>query len=260
MAKIARNAARLYLLFAFTGRGKRCCICGRRSAHFAGFGTPVRPSARCPRCNSLERHRFLWEYLCSAHGLPSLPAGARLLHFAPEPFMSRLLVDVPGISYTTVDLDPGSAQVAADITALPFEDGVFDVFVCSHVLEHVPDDRKAMRELFRTMAHDGWGLVMVPLRDGGTVEDSTVVDPTERAQLFGQADHVRWYGDDLVQRLDEAGFDVEVIYPANILPEEGLAERGIPPDERMFRVRRRAAPATARGGYSGGASGEEPTR
>lgn len=247
LAKLARNAARLYFLFGYTGRGKLCSVCGRRSAHFARFGVPPRPSARCPRCNSLERHRFLWEYLRSLRGLPSLPDGARLLHFAPEPFVSRLLAGVRGISYTTVDLDPGSAQVAADVTALPFGDEVFDAVVCSHVLEHVPDDRKAMLELCRTIARGGWGLVMVPLREGPTIEDPAVVDPTQRARLFGQADHVRWYGgDDLVERLRGAGFDVEVVVPADILPAEVLSSRGIPAGERMFRVSRRLAPATAR--------------
>jgi SAM-dependent methyltransferase len=113
--------------------------------------------------------------------------------------------------YTSVDVVPGRAMVAADLTALPFEDGSFDLIACSHVLEHVPDDGAALRELRRVLR--GTLLLQTPVNydQSQTFEDPAVIDPETRLSLFSQEDHVRVFGRDLIERLGAAGLDVEVI-------------------------------------------------
>lgn len=125
----------------------------------------------------------------------------RLLHFAPESAIERRVR--PLADYVTADLDPGAAMVAADITALPFEDASFDALLCIHVLEHVTDDRAATAELRRVLAPGGWGVVMVPLdlERAETYEDPSVTSPAARRREFWQEDHLRLYGRDLAERL-----------------------------------------------------------
>lgn len=137
----------------------------------------------------------------------------RVLHFAAEPALSRVLRERAD-EYVTTDIE-GEVDVSADIVDLPFEDGRWDVIVCSHVLEHVPDDDRAIRQLRRVLAPGGTAVVMVPRVSGRpTDEDPTITSPGERARRFGQADHVRLYGDDLEDRLRRGGFGrVEPVLP-----------------------------------------------
>jgi ubiquinone/menaquinone biosynthesis C-methylase UbiE len=114
-----------------------------------------------------------------------------------------------------------------DIAAIPFSDRSFDLIYCSHVLEHVPEDRKAMRECNRVLADDGMAILIVPIMAEKTIEDPTITDPKERLRLFGQEDHVRKYGPDYSERLQEAGFRVEVITPANFLNQEEVVRFGL---------------------------------
>jgi SAM-dependent methyltransferase len=171
---------------------------------------PNRPNARCPHCGARDRQRYLWLYLQCKTNL--LVGRLRVLHFAPERIFEEWLGSQPNLDYVTTDLVRARAMIKADITALPFPDDSFDAILCSHVLEHVLDDRKAMRELYRVLRPGGWAVVLVPIDFGReeTFEDSTIVAPAERELLFGQADHVRVYGSDFSARLEEAGFTVRV--------------------------------------------------
>jgi ubiquinone/menaquinone biosynthesis C-methylase UbiE len=98
-----------------------------------------------------------------------------------------------------------------DITNIPFEDSVFDVILCNHVLEHIPDDLNAMAELYRVLKSGGWGIFQVPLdnRNNSTYEDFSITTPEARQKAFGQKDHVRIYGKDYPDRLRKVGFDVK---------------------------------------------------
>jgi predicted SAM-dependent methyltransferase len=171
---------------------------------------PNRPNARCPHCGARDRQRYLWLYLERKTNLRV--DRLRVLHFAPERIFEQWLGSLPNLDYVSTDLERPRAMVKADITELPFPDESFDVILCSHVLEHVVEDRKAMQELYRVLRADGWALVLVPIdfsrRD--TFEDPAVVAPADRERLFGQADHVRRYGRDFTARLEEAGFTVRV--------------------------------------------------
>lgn len=160
----------------------------------------------------------------------------RLLHFAPENALARRLSALPRVEYVTADLDPGAAMVAADITALPFADSSFDAILCIHVLEHVDDDRAAMRELRRVLAPGGFAIVMVPLDldRAETYEDASVVSPEDRRREFWQSDHVRLYGRDLAERLRAAGFEVDVDEWVRQLPADAPARYGLFPQEDMY--------------------------
>lgn len=126
-----------------------------------------------------------------------------------EPCFERRFRRQIGAGYLTADLLL-PADEKMDITGIQHPDDSFDVVYCSHVLEHVPDDRKAMREFYRVLKPSGWAIFMIPITVDKTVEDPTITDPQERLRLFGQDDHVRRYGPDFVDRLQEAGFSVTV--------------------------------------------------
>ncbi|MCG6962639.1 MAG: methyltransferase domain-containing protein [Acidobacteria bacterium] len=187
----------------------QCPLCCSRLRGFRNFGQPPRPGALCPRCGAVERHRFLWLYL---QRLPQDAASIDLLHFAPEPCLSGRLAALHGDRYHSVDLGSIAAQSRQDITRLALRDAVFDRIICSHVLEHVPDDQAALRELFRVLRPGGMALVQVPVAGDGrrTDEDPELIDPDERLRRFGQHDHVRLYGLDLRERFADTGFRVAV--------------------------------------------------
>lgn len=160
-----------------------------------------------------------------------LRAGLRVLHVAPEGCLREKLTVLPGVKYTAGDkFTPGydypAGTIDLDITSMPFKDDSFDLVLCSHVLEHVPDDRTAMKELYRVLSPGGLALLMVPVDMARAVtdEDPTVIDSKERIARFGQFDHVRQYGRDYPDRLRSAGFTVV---------EDALAERLSP--EQVFR-------------------------
>jgi SAM-dependent methyltransferase len=168
------------------------------------------PNARCPRCNQLERHRAVWLYLRDRTAL--LTEELSVLHVAPErPFRDRLSV-LPNLRYICGDLNPKDAgERRLDVTELPFDNEYFDLVLCNHVLEHVPDDRVAMRELFRVLAYGGRAIMQhsVDYTRAVTFEDDSVTSPPDRKRVFGQHDHVRIYGRDIDDRLEAAGFEVQ---------------------------------------------------
>jgi SAM-dependent methyltransferase len=199
LARRVRNA----LLY----RGDRytCPVCERPFGRFKA-GPRGRPDAYCPACGSAERHRLLWLFLRRELELPH--TRARVLHVAPEPAIGARLRAAPDIDYVSTDLNGSIADVQADLTRLPFEDAAFDVVICNHVLEHIPDDVAAMRELRRVLSERGVALLQHPIDAGRarTLEDWTADTPAAREETFFQHDHVRIYGRDFAERLRTAGF------------------------------------------------------
>ena len=217
---------------AFRGSGTPCPLCGTEVRAFAphGGGAPVlderrvvggmrREADRCPVCHGADRTRMMMTYLDRHAGVGRGPV--RLLHVAPDFGLYLWLKRQPGLDYTGTDLDAGRYRHiqgirTADLTALPFGDATFDVVVCSHVLEHVPDDRAAFVELARVLKPGGHALLLTPYAlDGrGTDEDPSIDDPAERDRRFGQWDHVRIYDrDDFLTRMRAAGFDARLWDP-----------------------------------------------
>jgi len=185
-----------------------------------GYGTP-RENVLSPSTLSLERHRLLWLWLERETSFFSEPA--KVLHFAPEQAFYKRFRNSTHLEYTTTDLNSPLADVKADICNLPFENNSYDIILCNHVLEHIPDDTKAMQELYRVLKPGGMAILQIPqdLTRELTFEDNSITDREERAKIFGQYDHVRIYGKDYFNKLREIGFKVdEVNYTTSLSPED----------------------------------------
>ena len=221
-----RAARDLALGMWYRGSARWCPVCGWSSRKFRSQGFPVRPDVRCARCGSLERHRLVWLYFTAKTDLFDGKA-KRVLHVAPEQCFEGRLRQRLGAGYLTADLLDPHVMERMDITSIQHPDESFDVIYCSHVLEHVPEDRLAMREFRRVLKQTGWAILLVPITAEKTFEDPTVTDPAERLRLFGQEDHVRRYGPDYVDRLREAGFDVVTTTPSEIVPAAETTRLGL---------------------------------
>jgi SAM-dependent methyltransferase len=180
-----------------------------------------RPDALCIHCGSLERHRLVWLFLAEKTSLLG-GQSRKMLHIAPESCFEKRLRKQLKNGYVTADLYNPNVQIAMDITDIPLANESFDVLYCSHVLEHVPDDRKALREFFRILKPSGWLLLVVPVNVDKTIEDASVTDPQKRLELFGQDDHVRKYGPDIIERIREAGFRAQKILAGDFLSAEQI--------------------------------------
>lgn len=181
-----------------------------------GYGNQ-RSNVLSPSTLSLERHRLLWLYLKNETSFFSDPL--KVLHFAPEQAFYKRFRLMKNLDYVTTDLNSPLADVKADICNLPFENNSFDVILCNHVLEHIPDDTKAMQELYRILKKGGMGILQIPqdLNREKTFEDDSITDKKERAKIFGQYDHVRVYGRDYFDKLRDIGFTVEEVdYTTNL--------------------------------------------
>ena len=204
-----------------------CPLCENIVEKFNSFGLIPREDASCPICHSLERHRLLWLYIKNKQNLLSDFTG-KMLHVTPERIFSKLFKEKLKENYLSADLYNTNAMVQMDITNINYSDETFDYIYCSHVLEHVLDDRKAMKEFHRVLKKDGWAILLVPIADQEiTYEDSSIVEPEEREKAFGQKDHVRVYGRDYFDRLKKSGFSVETISPKDFLSDDEIVQMGI---------------------------------
>ena len=236
--------ARPVLAFALKGNTFTDPIDGKSFKMFLpyGYGTQ-RNNVLSPSTLSLERHRLLWLYLneetdffqsqLASDSTGTNPkkiklrdaetnSALKVLHFAPEQAFYKLFRNQKNLDYTTTDLFSPLADVKADICDLPFEDNQYDVILCNHVLEHIPDDTKAMQELYRVLKPGGMAILQIPqdLSRATTFADDTITDQKERAKIFGQYDHVRIYGRDYFNKLRSIGFKViEEDYTNKIAPE-----------------------------------------
>jgi len=185
-----------------------------------------RKNALSPSTLSLERHRLLWLFLKNETSFFDPTNRLKVLHIAPEQCFLPIFKKQKNLDYTTSDIESPIADVKADICNLPFENNEFDVVFCNHVLEHIPNDTKAMEELYRVLKKGGFGIFQIPqdLSRTKTFEDNSITDKNERTKLFGQYDHVRIYGRDYFDKLKAIGFTVEEVnYTKKITPE--LVER-----------------------------------
>lgn len=213
--------ARPVLAFALKGNTFTDPIDGKSFRSFLPYGYgKQRNNVLSPSTLSLERHRLLWLYLQSETDFFTAPH--KVLHFAPEQAFYKRFRQMKNLDYTTTDLFSPLADVKADICNLPFPDNSYDVILCNHVLEHIPDDAKAMQELYRVLKPGGMGIFQIPqdLSREKTFEDNTITDPKKRAEIFGQYDHVRVYGRDYFDKLRHIGFTViEEDYTKKLAPE-----------------------------------------
>lgn len=206
-ARTVRVRAKIDEIVGLRGSQVECPCCGGRFRAFSHYNK--RPRAACPGCGARERHRALWLYLRDELGIERKTEQS-LLHFAPEPEIAGRLERVSGLDYTTADLQADRAQESIDITAIPRPDESFDVVLVSHVLEHVPDDGRALSELHRVLKPGGRAVLQHPIDFGleRTYEDWSVEHEADRRRHFGQRDHVRIYGVDFLERVRAPGFEV----------------------------------------------------
>lgn len=205
-------AVKPFFLLSLRGNKYTDPIDGRSFSKFLPYGyEQQRENVLSPSTLSLERHRLLWLYLKDHTSF--FTARNKVLHFAPEQAFYKRFKNLSNLDYTTTDLNSPLADVKADICALPFEDNSFDFVLCNHVLEHIPDDTKAMEELYRILRPGGTAILQIPqdLTREKTFEDDSITDPKERAGIFGQYDHVRVYGRDYFDKLRSIGFKVEEV-------------------------------------------------
>lgn len=193
----------------------------------------VRKNALAPNSGSLERHRVIWLFLKNETSF--FTAQLNFLHIAPESCFLKPFKQLKNLTYVTGDLESPWADVKLDVRQMPLSDNSFDVTMCNHVFEHIDDDKKAMSEFLRILKPGGWGIFMVPIKwDRKTIEDLSITDPAEREKLFGQRDHVRYYGYDYPDRLREVGFEVTVIDYAQKLGDDLVKKFSLLPDEKII--------------------------
>ncbi|MDI5893609.1 class I SAM-dependent methyltransferase [Flavobacterium algoritolerans] len=236
--------ARPIIAFSLRGTNFTDPIDGKSFKSMLPYGYETqRNNVLSPSTLSLERHRLLWLYLNEETDFfkselvsdssftntkriklrdAETNSALKVLHFAPEQAFYKLFRNQKNLDYTTTDLFSPLADVKADICNLPFEDNQYDVILCNHVLEHIPDDTKAMQELYRVLKPGGMAILQIPqdLSRATTFADDSITDQKERAKIFGQYDHVRIYGRDYFDKLRSIGFRViEEDYTNKIAPE-----------------------------------------
>jgi O-antigen biosynthesis protein len=255
--KEARKALlRRLALPKFLGREFHCPVCGTGLNAFKpiwnSFQRQMRESPypfrsletfnwqaySCPACDASDRERLYALYLDRVLAQRG-ERRARVVEFAPSPGLRRKLRRNPALDYRGADLVRQTVDDQVDTTDMRgYGDGSIDVLLCSHILEHVPDDRKAMREMHRVLKPDGFGIVMVPLLNGveETEEDPALTRREARIARYGNGDHVRQYGSrDFHARLEQAGFRVALLgedyFGADVFRAAGIA-----PDSRLWVV------------------------
>jgi SAM-dependent methyltransferase len=230
-----------YLIFKHRGTNFECPICRYkgRDLYKVGIDIPILKekmvvgggcrNAGCFKCNSYDRERLLYIYLFHELDIKGKAHDLSILHIAPEHHLTTKLGGMKfkkyqcGDKYTTGYSYPEHVM-DMDVTDIPFEDGAFDLVICNHVLEHIPDDQRAMREIFRVLKNGGQALLQVPfsMNSTETIEDFSITSPEEREQAFGQFDHVRIYGRNYFDRLRKVGFNVSTLNISMKYPKAGL--------------------------------------
>lgn len=203
--------ARKPLALIYKGKNNECPVCKKQFRKFLpyGYGHTNRDNRLCPNCLSLERHRLLWLYLKEKTTFFS--EKLTVLHIAPEqPFLKKFK-KMSNLIYTTADLYSPIVDVKTDIRNMIFEDNKFDFVICNHVLEHIDEEQKAMKEILRVLKPGGKAILQVPIDYSlnTTFEDPKITSAKDREKYYGQYDHVRQYGKDYPQRLRQAGFELK---------------------------------------------------
>lgn len=252
MLNISNKVSRLLLWIKFRNPFQEC-KCPICHAHFneylqtgttakvwnqyVGIGAGLR-KAVCPACHSADRERLVFLFFRDHYFAENKDKHIKLLHIAPESNLSKYLMKHPNVEYTAGDkrcegyLYPDYVRDIDIMDLHDIADNTYDVVICNHVLEHVPDDIVAMKELRRIIKPDGIAILQVPyaLKLEKTFEDKTIVTPDGRFEAYGQSDHVRLYGMDYKDRLERAGFRVKISEISKDYP----AKYGLNCNENLF--------------------------
>jgi len=220
--------------FYYIGDKFTCPICSGHFRRLLPFGAKKRQNAECPKCGSLERHRLLWLYLRDRTNF--FTDHLKILDIAPLYYLQKKFKKLGNLDYISADISSPIAMIKMDITDINLPNNQFDCIICYHVLEHISDDTKAMKELYRILKPGGWAILQVPVdpNRGKTYEVSKIVSSWERERVFGQKDHVRVYGRDYKNRLEEAGFVVKVDNYVQQLEDSVIRQYALMRNEEIY--------------------------
>lgn len=244
---IVRPLYRFCLAFNNKGKNVKCNICGKEFSKFRPvYGLHADGSkfiieghvGSCWLCNSYPRMRQMWYWLYNDFKINE-KKDIRILHVAPEESVSKILKSYSGVEYICIDKHCAGYRYPSyvkdgDILCTNFPDNFFDIVICNHVLEHIKDDKTAIREIYRILKKEGLAILMVPidydLNKTDEEDEKEFLSPSEREQRFGQYDHVRQYGIDYFKRLQETGFEVKRI----IYDDQKVESYGFQPGEELI--------------------------
>ncbi len=221
------------------GSGVHCPCCGHQYKTFSAYGIQSRENARCWHCNSLERHRLLHLYLEEETDLFQSQANKSLLHFGPSEVMYDRFSQLSSIAYTAVDLNPADYPMQLqkmDMTDIGGPAKTYDYILAIHIMEHIKDDIAAMRELYRVLKPGAKAIIMIPidLDTEKTIESDVSLSGDENELLYGQTDHVRLYGQDFSDRLEQLGFRVEACRYAETLSDQEMETYAVFKEDVIF--------------------------
>lgn len=218
---------------------KQCPICKSKIRLYTPFGDPLRSNAKCPVCQSLERHRALYISLEREYGALEGLKGLSILHFAPEKVYFDLFSANKNIDYYPVDFDPGFPGIrdVVDITQIPYENDQFDLIICSHVIEHITEEQQALKELKRVLKSEGLAYINAPIYNEleFTLEKEEYNTPELRYKFYGQHDHVRKYGRDYTSRIKQSGFNVDEVKLSLEFNEKQMMFHGLAESEILYK-------------------------
>lgn len=262
--RFVRNFIRF---FQFAGFKYYCPFCNRHAriftpiTYYPGQKTidkykiiamGINPHYRCPRCNSSDKERLVWKYLTTHADILSPDRQLSVLHIAPEKNTQKKLRGRANIKHVAGDMFMGAPKYTTehyggaaylDVTDMfRFGNNTFDLIICNHVLEHVPDDLKGMREIYRVLKKGGFAILQVPVSRiiEDSIEETTTITEEERTEKFGQSDHVRIYAEkDYFSRLASVGFSVEVIPCKSMFFKKEAKLWGVNPRESIYVARKK---------------------
>jgi SAM-dependent methyltransferase len=208
------------------GNQVECCYCNWTGLKFLPAGDRQAGNRLCPGCGSLERYRALYLYLKEHSNISFAPT--TVLDVATKPCFRTFCQSLPNVRYVSSDL-----MIFSDLTQMGMASESFDIITCMHVMEHIPNDLGAFGEIARLLKPNGFAIVVVPLKSEKTLEDPDArTEDYER--LYGQYDHVRYYGMDIVERMETVGLNVEVIDVFKTHSDQVLRRHGLYGDDRYF--------------------------
>ncbi|MBT3408030.1 methyltransferase domain-containing protein [Candidatus Woesearchaeota archaeon] len=210
--------------FKYLGKGFKCSFCQKSFKTFltSGIDVPVlklkkviggelNKNCLCPKCNSSDRERLIHVFIKKNKHLEKIK-NKKILHIAPEKNLLKFFKHQNPKEYIDADLNKIRATHEMNLTNIIFKDNYFDIIICNHVLEHIENDGKAIKELYRVLKPNGWAILQVPISENlkNTFENNKIKSKKERLKFFGQSDHVRIYAKDYKKRLTQKGFKVNL--------------------------------------------------
>ncbi len=218
----------------YKGKKYECPICEHKFRKMLPYGNKGAVNRLCPKCLSLERHRLIWLYL--KQKTKFFTDNLKVLHIAPEQSFFKRFKALDNLDYTTGDLESPIVDVHFDIQNMPFKDNTYDIVICNHVLEHIPNEHKAITEIYRILKKGGWAILQVPINPNfeKTYEDPSITDPKEREKHFGQYDHLRYHGKDYGKRLEAGGFTVDENKFVKTFTNEQIDYYRLPKNETLY--------------------------